>query len=84
MRDYKSCDNCYYEDFDPFAYPCAICIRGYERSDKWHPKQRERKGNGIHNSIDGKHNSNSVFYRIGVAFREMVDSTICRILHTDR
>ena len=41
--DYKSCDNCYYENFDPFAYPCAMCIRGYERKELW---QAKRQGNG--------------------------------------
>lgn len=37
----RYCETCYYEDFDPFAYPCAMCIRGYERTDKWKPKEDE-------------------------------------------
>ena len=32
---YRSCDNCYYEHFNPCAFPCSMCIRGYERSDMW-------------------------------------------------
>ena len=34
------CDTCYYELFDENAYPCNMCIRGYERTDKFQPKQR--------------------------------------------
>lgn len=34
------CDTCYYELFDENAYPCSMCIRGYERIDKFQPKQR--------------------------------------------
>lgn len=34
------CDTCYYELFDENAYPCSMCIRGYERTDKFQPKQR--------------------------------------------
>ena len=26
--------------FDEKAYPCSLCIRGVERSDKWQPKER--------------------------------------------
>ena len=29
------CDNCYYSYFDEKAYPCSLCIRGIERTDKW-------------------------------------------------
>lgn len=32
------CDTCYYESFDENAYPCSMCIRGYERTDKFQPK----------------------------------------------
>ena len=49
--NYKSCDNCYYENFDPFAYPCAMCIRGYERNDKWYPK---RDDNGMYDDMKAK------------------------------
>ena len=38
-EEYKSCENCYYEEFDEYAYPCAMCIRGYTRKDKWQPKR---------------------------------------------
>ena len=34
----RGCENCFYEEFDLLAYPCAICIRGIERTDKWKPK----------------------------------------------
>ena len=32
------CDTCYYESFDENAYPCSMCIRGYERTDRFQPK----------------------------------------------
>ena len=32
------CDTCYYESFDENAYPCSMCIRGCERTDKFQPK----------------------------------------------
>lgn len=32
------CDTCYYEPFDENAYPCSMCIRGCERTDKFQPK----------------------------------------------
>lgn len=32
------CDICYYKSFDENAYPCSMCIRGYERTDKFQPK----------------------------------------------
>ena len=38
MEDDKGCENCFYEEFDMMAYPCAICVRGIERTDKWKPK----------------------------------------------
>lgn len=40
-EEYRGCDNCYYENFDPVAYPCSMCIRGYEREDKWFPRKTE-------------------------------------------
>lgn len=45
--NYKSCDNCYYENFDPLAYPCAMCTMGYERNNKWVAKQEEKKEDRI-------------------------------------
>lgn len=39
--DYKSCDNCYYENFDEYTYPCAMCTHGYTRGDKWKAKTVE-------------------------------------------
>lgn len=33
-----TCEFCYYEDFDLFAYPCSMCVKGYERIDKFQPK----------------------------------------------
>jgi len=41
-EEYRSCDNCYYSYFDEKAYPCSLCIRGVERTDKWQPKKAER------------------------------------------
>lgn len=38
----KGCDNCYYEYFDEKAYPCSLCIRGIERTDKWMPKSDDK------------------------------------------
>lgn len=36
----KGCDNCYYTYFDEKAYPCSLCIRGVERTDKWQPSRK--------------------------------------------
>ena len=41
MTDYRSCDNCYYEHFDPWAYPCSMCVRGVERRDMWEAEREE-------------------------------------------
>jgi hypothetical protein len=38
----KGCDNCYYEYFDEKAYPCSLCIRGIERTDKWQPNKKTK------------------------------------------
>ena len=38
----KGCDNCYYEYFDEKAYPCSLCIRGSERTDKWQPSKKTK------------------------------------------
>ena len=37
------CEFCYYEYFDGKAYPCSMCIRGEERTDKFEPKDRHTK-----------------------------------------
>ena len=37
------CEFCYYEYFDGKAYPCSMCIRGEERTDKFEPKGRQTK-----------------------------------------
>ena len=37
----KGCENCFYEEFDMMAYPCSICVRGIEKTDKWKPKAEE-------------------------------------------
>lgn len=37
-EEYRSCDNCYYTYFDEKAYPCSLCIRGVERTEKWMAK----------------------------------------------
>lgn len=37
------CEFCYYEYFDGKAYPCSMCIRGEERTDKFEPKGRHTK-----------------------------------------
>ena len=37
----KGCENCFYEEFDCMAYPCSICVRGIEKTDKWKPKAEE-------------------------------------------
>lgn len=34
------CDTCYYESFDENVYPCSMCIRGYERTDKFQLKMK--------------------------------------------
>lgn len=36
------CDNCYYSYFDEMAYPCSLCVRGIERSDKWQPNKKTK------------------------------------------
>lgn len=36
------CDNCYYSFFDEKAYPCSLCIRGIERTDKWQPSKKTK------------------------------------------
>lgn len=41
--EYRGCDKCYYEYFDEKAYPCSMCIRGAERTDKFMPKGRQTK-----------------------------------------
>ena len=38
----KGCDNCYYSYFDEKAYPCSLCIRGIERTDKWMPSKKTK------------------------------------------
>lgn len=38
----KGCDNCYYIYFDEKAYPCSLCIRGIERTDKWQPSKKTK------------------------------------------
>ena len=38
----KGCDNCYYTYFDERAYPCSLCIRGIERTDKWQPSKKTK------------------------------------------
>ena len=38
----KGCDNCYYTYFDEKAYPCSLCIRGIERTDKWQPSKKTK------------------------------------------
>ena len=40
--DDKGCDNCYYTYFDEKAYPCSLCIRGVERTDKWQPSRKTK------------------------------------------
>ena len=35
IEEYKGCDNCYYLRLDKELYPCSMCIRGMERTDKW-------------------------------------------------
>ena len=37
------CDNCYYSFFDEKAYPCSLCIRGIERTDKWQPNKKTKE-----------------------------------------
>ena len=34
-NDYRSCDNCKYEDNDLYEYPCNVCDRNYGNEDKW-------------------------------------------------
>ena len=41
-EEYRSCDNCYYTYFDEKAYPCSLCIRGVERTDKWQPSRKTK------------------------------------------
>lgn len=36
------CDNCYYSFFDEKSYPCSLCIRGIERTDKWQPNKKTK------------------------------------------
>lgn len=43
MDDERGCQFCYYEAFDGKAYPCSMCIRGEERTDKFEPKGRQTK-----------------------------------------
>ncbi len=43
MDEQKGCQFCYYEYFDGKAYPCSMCIRGEERTDKFEPKGRQTK-----------------------------------------
>lgn len=38
----KGCDNCYYIYFDEKEYPCSLCIRGIERTDKWQPSKKTK------------------------------------------
>ena len=38
----KGCDNCYYSFFDERAYPCSLCIRGVERTDRWQPSKKTK------------------------------------------
>lgn len=35
IEENRSCDNCYYLRLDKELYPCSMCIRGAERTDKW-------------------------------------------------
>ena len=44
MSEDRSCQFCYYEYFDGKAYPCSMCIRGEERTDKFEPKGKQTKG----------------------------------------
>lgn len=39
----KGCDNCYYSWFDEKAYPCSLCVRGIERTDKWQPSKKTKE-----------------------------------------
>ena len=43
MDEERSCQYCYYEYFDPKAYPCSMCINGEERTDRFQPKGRLTK-----------------------------------------
>ena len=43
MDEERSCQYCYYEYFDPKAYPCSMCVNGEERTDRFQPKGRLTK-----------------------------------------
>ena len=38
-----SCQYCYYEDFNEYAYPCSMCVNGMQRKDMFAPKGRRTK-----------------------------------------
>ena len=38
IEENRSCDTCYYLRLDKELYPCSMCIRGAERTDKWRKK----------------------------------------------
>ena len=68
MKEERSCSNCYYKGFSELAHPCAVCIRGIERTDMWQPAKaddidlelidycmvREQEGDWICNSCQRK------------------------------
>ena len=41
--EYKSCDNCHYEDKKVNQYPCSVCDKNDGTLDKWEPNEREKK-----------------------------------------
>lgn len=45
--DEHSCQFCYYEYFNEYAYPCSMCVRGVERKDMFSPKGRRTKDDQI-------------------------------------
>lgn len=37
----RTCEFCYYRDFDENAYPCSRCIHNKPMDDMWQPKGQE-------------------------------------------
>ena len=52
----KGCGNCYYSFFDERAYPCSLCIRGIERTDKWQPSRETKADRKTENSSEKPNN----------------------------
>jgi len=39
MSEDKSCDSCFYEEYEALSTPCGTCLNGCGEDDNWEPKE---------------------------------------------